>query len=345
MAVALALRADAKILDVGCGPGWLTEYFARLGYEMTGIDISDDLIQVARERLEGLPYQVDHETPLHCRFITHDIEAEPLDEKFDAIICYDALHHFADEKSVFRNLADMLEIGGLLFIVEGHKPPSGSPTEIELRGFMEKYKTLESPFSSDYLRALIDQNGFAIVSDYVSVNGLFERKMLTQDEGDSSLPLGALDTDYHYFTCMKVTDRGPGSNVPDSRNPGTLRARIVARTSPPETVTAGTSFKLPITFINLGDTLWLTGQTVRNGLVMPGVKITDETKGLVGENHGPLLPRAVAPGGSLTLDLLIHAPAQPGAYTVKVDLVNQKVCWFEEKGSEPLVFAIKVSEP
>jgi glycosyltransferase involved in cell wall biosynthesis/2-polyprenyl-3-methyl-5-hydroxy-6-metoxy-1,4-benzoquinol methylase len=344
MAVALALRADAKLLDVGCGPGWLTEYFARLGYEMTGIDISDGLIQVARERLEGLPYQVDHETPLRCRFVTHDIEAGPLEERFDAIICYDALHHFADEKSVFRNLAAMLEIGGVLFIVEGHKPPSGSPTEIELRGFMEKYKTLESPFNSDYLRALIDQNGFAIVSDYVSVNGLFERKLLTRDEEDLTLPLRSFDTDYHYFTCMKVTGRGPGSNVPDSRNPGTLRARILARTSPPETVTAGASFKLPITFINVGDTLWLTGQTVRNGLVMPGVKITDEAKKLVGENHGPLLPRAVAPGRSLTLDLLIHAPAQPGAYTVKVDLVDQKVCWFEEKGSEPLLFAIEVSE-
>jgi len=344
MAVALALRADAKILDVGCGPGWLTEYFARLGYEMTGIDISEGLIQVARERLEGLPCQVDQETPLRCRFITHDIEAAPIDEKFDAIICYDALHHFADEKSVFRNLAAMLEIGGVLFIVEGHKPPSGSPTEIELRGFMEKYKTLESPFSSDYLRALIDQNGFAIVSDYVSVNGLFERRMLTQDEGDLSLPLRSLDTDYHYFTCMKVTGQGLGSSVPDSRNPGTLRARIVARTSPPETVTAGTSFKLPITFINVGETLWLTGQTVRNGLVMPGVKITDRTEALVAENHGPLFPRAVAPGGSLTMDLLIHAPAQPGAYTVTVDLVDQKVCWFEEKGSEPLVFRIRVSE-
>src|SRR6185369_3699385 len=191
---------------------------------------------------------------------------------------------------------------------------------------------------------LIDQNGFAIVSDYVSVNGLFERKMLTPDEDDLSLPLRSLDTDYHYFTCMKVTGRGPGRNVPDSRNPGTLRARIVTRTSPPETVTAGTSFKLPITFINVGDTLWLTGQAVRNGLVMPGVKITDETKAPAGENHGPLLPRAVAPGASLTLDLLIHAPAQPGNYTVKVDLVDQKVCWFEEKGSEPLEFAIKVSE-
>src|SRR5262245_24667062 len=188
MAVALALRADAKILDVGCGPGWVTEYFARLGYDMTGLDISDGLIRVARERLERLPYQVDQETPLSCRFLTHDIEVTPLAEKFDAIICYDALHHFDDEKSVFRNLAAMLEIGGVLFILEGHQPPAGSATEIELRGFMEKYQTLESPFSEDYLRALIDANGFAIVSDYVSVNGLFDRKMLLRESGELSLP-------------------------------------------------------------------------------------------------------------------------------------------------------------
>ena len=44
MAVTLALPAGAKILDVGCGSGWLSEYFARLGYQVKGIDISPDLI-------------------------------------------------------------------------------------------------------------------------------------------------------------------------------------------------------------------------------------------------------------------------------------------------------------
>ena len=159
-----------------------------------------------------------------------------------------------------------------------------------------------------------------------------------------SLPLQSLDTDYHYFTCMKVTENGAGGSVPDSRDPGTLRARIMARTSPPENVSAGANFKLPIALINIGDTLWLTGQSVRSGVVMPGVRITDESGTVAVENHGPLLPRAVAPGRSLTLDLLINAPARPGTYTVKVDLVDQNVCWFEEKGSEPLVFAINVSD-
>ncbi len=342
MAVSLALRPDAKILDVACGPGWLSEYFARLGYDVSGIDISEGLIAAARERLSRLPYQVDEETPVRCRFLTHDVEAAPLAEKFDAIICYDALHHFEDEQSVFRNLAKMLDVGGLLFILEGQKPPTGSATEKELRRFMETYKILESPFSADYLRSLIDENGFAVVGDYVSVNGLFERQMLADD--DSYLPLRTLDQGYHYLTCMKVTDDAPGSIVPDSRKPGVLRAELLLRTLPSESVTPGERFTSTLAMINLGDTIWLTGQETRPGLVMPGMKIMNEEGDVVVESHGPLLPRPVAPGQSLTVDVSVIAPNRPGVYSVKIDLVDQKVCWFEERGSQPIEFTLNVSE-
>jgi SAM-dependent methyltransferase len=343
MAVVLGLRADAKILDVACGPGWLSEYFARLGYDITGIDISQGLIETARERLARVPYQVDQETPLTCRFLTHDIEAAPLAEKFDAIICYDSLHHFEDEEKVFRHLARMLDVGGLLFILEGNKPAKGSATERELQRFMETYKTLESPFTGEYLRSLIDEHGFAVVGDYVSVNGLFEREMLAGDE--SYLPLHTIDRDYHYLTCMKVTDDAPASIVPDSRRPGVLRAELLLRTLPPPQVKPGERIQLKLAMVNLGDTIWLTGQETRAGLVMPGVKITNDSRALVAENHGPLLPRPVAPGQTLTVAISIIAPERAGVYSVKIDLVDQKVCWFEERGSQPIVFSMTVTEP
>ena len=108
----------------------------------------------------------------------HDIEAAPLAEKFDAVVCYDALHHFEDERAVFRHLAAMLDVGGQLFILEGERPPALSASEAELRGVMREFGTLESPFDPAYLRALLDENGLAVVGDYVSVNGLFERALL-----------------------------------------------------------------------------------------------------------------------------------------------------------------------
>lgn len=339
MARVLALPAGAKVLDVGCGSGWLSEYFARLGYDVTGIDISEDLISMSRQRVERIPYDVDHETKLRCRFLTHDIEAGALPEKFDAVICYDALHHFEDERAVFRELASMLNVGGLLFILEGHKPSAGSATEEELTDVMRLYGTLESPFSEDYLRTLLNHHGLAIVGDYVSINGLFEREILE----DNRLPLNSIAIDYHYLTCVKVADDAPAQSVPDSRNPGVLSAEITLSDQPPRRVVPGARVTVPVTIRNAGDTLWLSGQTVRSGVVMPGVKVVDKNGATFVELHGhPLLPRAVAPGQSVSLSIQFAAPATPGEYHVKIDLVDQHICWFEEKGSQPLLLSFEV---
>jgi glycosyltransferase involved in cell wall biosynthesis/SAM-dependent methyltransferase len=341
MAVALALPAGSRVLDVGCGSGWLSEYFARLGYEVRGIDISPDLVEMSRERVARVPYGVDHETPLRCTFQVHDIERAPLAEKFDACICYDALHHFEDERAVVRNLAAMLGVGGQLFILEGERPPAGSRSEEELRAVMREFRTLESPFDVEYLRALLDANGLAVVGDYVSVNGLFEREAL---EGDR-LPLGKLATNYHYLTCKKVSEGAPASTVPDSRRPGALAACFRLLAPAPARLAHGESLVLPLAIENTGDTLWLTGQTVRAGVVMPAVRVYDSAGALVSEFHGePLLPRAVAPGETVELKIEYTAPHRAGAYTLKVDLVDQHVCWFEQRGSEPLVIQFEVGQ-
>jgi glycosyltransferase involved in cell wall biosynthesis/SAM-dependent methyltransferase len=340
MAVTLALPAGSRLLDVGCGSGWLSEYFARLGYDVRGIDISPDLVEMSRERVARVPYGVDHETPLRCAFDVHDIESAPLSERFDACVCYDSLHHFDDERAVIRNLSAMLHVGGLLFILEGERPPAGSASEEELRAVMGEFGTLESPFEQTYLRALLDAEGFAVVGDYVSVNGLFEREML---EGDR-LPLGTLPTDYHYLTCKKVTESGPARAVPDSRRPGDLRARFTLCEPAPASLAPAETLALALDITNEGDTLWLTGQTVRAGVVMPGVRVFDEAGALVSEFHGePMLPRAVAPGETIKLKVEYAAPRRAGSYTLKLDLVDQHVCWFEQAGSAPLLVGFEVS--
>ncbi|MBC8029283.1 MAG: methyltransferase domain-containing protein [Pyrinomonadaceae bacterium] len=340
MAVALALPAGARILDVGCGSGWLSEYFARLGYEMTGIDISDDLIQMARERVERIPYNVDHETPLKCRFVTHDVEIAPLAEKFDAVICYDSLHHFVDEHAVMRHLSAMVARGGLLFILEGDKPEEGSATEEELVGVMREFATLESPFDPEYLRELIVEHGFKVIGDYVSANGLFERE--TVEAGQV-----AIDPDQiNYLLCKKVVDGiSTAADVPDSRAPGKLAARINVVDSFPTAVIPDTEISVRLRIENTGDTIWLTGPARRKGAVMLGVMLLDEAGSTISERHGePPLPRALAAGESVETVIRFRAPAVPGKYRLKVDLVAQHVAWFEQQGSEPLVLPLEVKQ-
>jgi glycosyltransferase involved in cell wall biosynthesis/SAM-dependent methyltransferase len=340
VARALALPADRRILDAGCGSGWLSEYFARLGYDVTGIDISPDLIEVARERVERVPYGADQETPLRCRFFVHDVEGAPLGEQFDAVVCYDSLHHFEDERAVLKNLAAMTKYGGSLFILEGDRPEEGSENEEELLEVMRSFGTLESPFSRDYLRALLDACGFAVVGDYVSVNGLFERVAL---EGGR---LRVEPPPVNYLLCKKVVDAPglPASSVPDMRKPSAPAARMNFPDGWPEEVEPGSKTAARLVVENTGDTLWLAGPAERAGSCMLGVRVYDEAGALVSERHGtPPLPHSLAPGESAAVKFELKAPHAPGLYTLKLDVVAQHVCWFEERGSAPLKVQFRVA--
>ncbi len=340
IAVTLALPSGSRILDLGCGSGWLSEYFARLGYVVKGIDISPDLIEMSRERVARVPYGADHETPLRCTFEVHDVELSPLAEKFDAVICYDSLHHFEDDAAVIRHAAQMMDIGGLLFILEGDRPHTGSASENELCDVMRQFGTLEAPFDYPYLRQLLEETGFAITGDYVSVNGLFPRDELNNQQ---QLSLRNVDTNFHYVACKKVAHGAHASTVPDSRSPNDLQARITTSSSI-ASLSAGEEFEITVTIQNTGDTLWLAGADPRTGIVMPATLITDEAGTLVSEVHGePVLPHAVAPGESLTLNFKRIAPHRRGQYSLKLDLVDQHVCWFEQRGSQPLVIEIHVA--
>ena len=204
---------------------------------------------------------------------------------------------------------------------------------------MEQYRTLESPFDYSYLRELLNENGFAIIGDYVSVNGLFERELIEDDR----LPLRNVPTNYHYLGCKKVAAGAPASSIPDSRKPGRLSARIALRSKPNLRISSGEALELDLEIENTGDTLWLAGSEARAGVVMPAVRIIDEEGTVVREVHGePPLPHAVAPGEVIRLKTGCAVPQRSGVYALKVDLVDQQVCWFEDSGSVPLAMRLEV---
>ncbi len=338
MAYALALPSGARILDVGCGSGWLCEYFARLGYELTGIDLSPDMIAIARERVSKIPYGADHETELRCRFLVHNIETAPLSQRFDAILCYDALHHFENENAVLANINTMMAHGEQLFVMEGEKPPEGSEMAAELRSVMRQYETLESPFEGEYLRELLQSHGFAIVGDYVAFKGLVDRENVVGNTVQFMEPSAV-----SYLLCRKVTESGERATMPDTRNPGRLRAGLSLRDNWTKQVTAGLRIETYIEVENTGDTLWLVSRAPLTGRIRLGLKIVNSAGETIAESHGdPPLQRALAPGEKLSLLINFRAPEVPGQYTLKVDLVNQNICWFEQHGSRPLLLSFTV---
>ena len=100
-----------KVLDVGCATGRHTARFAELGYDVTGIDYSDDLIEVAKKKHPGLNFKTLDFRKLRC---TKKIG------KFDVILLlYDIIGSFANKKDdakIVKQIRDYLNKNGIAVI-------------------------------------------------------------------------------------------------------------------------------------------------------------------------------------------------------------------------------------
>ena len=106
-----------RIVDVGCGGGILTEALALEGAEAMGIDLSDELIDVAD--LHAL------ETGVHAQYTK--ISAEELagrqPESFDHATCMEMLEHVPDPGSIISACARLVKPGGMVFFSTLNRKP------------------------------------------------------------------------------------------------------------------------------------------------------------------------------------------------------------------------------
>ena len=170
----LALPPRSRILDVGCGPGWVSHYLGKLGYSVLGVDISTELVNLARERVIKDPFPPYLDRPFDVSFHVHDIEKDPLTEHgvFDAAVFESTMHHFLNPIAVVRHVAASLTPGGVLGIIEAAARPGSSWME-ELRQTMLRYHTLERPLTRRQMRRLLAITGFDHYRFYNPINGFF----------------------------------------------------------------------------------------------------------------------------------------------------------------------------
>lgn len=108
----------AEVLDVGCGGGLLSEALAGGGARVTGIDLAEELIKVARlHRLEsGL--EIDYQVKA-----VENLAAER-PGSFDAITCMEMLEHVPDPAAILAACASLLKPGGRLFVSTLNRTPA-----------------------------------------------------------------------------------------------------------------------------------------------------------------------------------------------------------------------------
>jgi len=96
--------ARPRILEVGCGTGWLSEALAQFG-PVTGVDLSPKAIEIAKQRCP------------QAQFLCGDFSSLDLPQPFDVVVTADTIAHVEDQQAFVDRIAALLVRGGLLLLM------------------------------------------------------------------------------------------------------------------------------------------------------------------------------------------------------------------------------------
>jgi 2-polyprenyl-6-hydroxyphenyl methylase/3-demethylubiquinone-9 3-methyltransferase len=112
-----AQLAGKTVLDVGCGGGILSEGMDGRGAHVTGIDLAEKSLKVARLHLLESGAQVDYQN------IPVESLAAERPASFDVVTCMEMLEHVPDPQSIVRACAELVKPGGWVFFSTLNRNP------------------------------------------------------------------------------------------------------------------------------------------------------------------------------------------------------------------------------
>jgi ubiquinone/menaquinone biosynthesis C-methylase UbiE len=328
----LRVPQDGRILDLGGGAGWVSELLAKFGYRPITLDISTALIRVGcdRFRRENLP----------ARFTAGDMTALPIRTgSMDAVVVVDALHHVPDVPAVFREAYRVLAPGGQFLLAEpgeGHAETEKSREELNDHGVCEREIHLRE--AVDYgRRAGFDR--IRVIPHFVPAVEMspeeFDQAMVTPSERwtvrQNDHPVSFDEFVIQSSLNHPILSFRKGERPLDSRMPRDLRARL-----DPRLHRDGARVSGHVTVTNEGDTLWLPGAD-ESGRVRLGIQLlTPERKLLDLDFARAPLTGELAPGRTADLPVDVRLPDATSPYVLKLDMVDEHICWFEDVGGKPV---------
>lgn len=113
----IASLAGKRVLDVGCGGGILSESMYFKGADVTGIDLGEKALSVAKL------HQLESGAKVNYRYVAVEQLANEAPASYDVITCMEMLEHVPDPEAVVQACARLVKPGGKVFFSTIHRNP------------------------------------------------------------------------------------------------------------------------------------------------------------------------------------------------------------------------------
>ena len=148
------LTPGMKVLDIGCGAGTVDFYYAKKGYQVTGIDISNKAIESCQKTAINLGLR-------NLKFEVLNFPNEIPMGNYDFIIFSEVIEHLEDDTLALKKIHRLLKRGGILFLTT---PSQKAP--LHLLGMTNKFDKEVGHlrrYEVNVLSRLVEENGFGVV--------------------------------------------------------------------------------------------------------------------------------------------------------------------------------------
>ena len=140
LVAAARLIGNERVLDLATGPGYIAEAFARAAREAVGLDLTEAMLTIARERTQ-------QRGVANVSFRSGDAQALPFgDAEFDVVVCRLALHHVKYPLGLLREMSRVSRLGATILIEDIYA--SEHP---ERAAYQDRWELLRDP---SHVRAL-----------------------------------------------------------------------------------------------------------------------------------------------------------------------------------------------
>jgi len=156
----MGLKPNSSILEFGFGWGNTTVQLAMSGYQVMGIDIAPNFVEMVRRRTRALDLEVDLR-------VGSFFDAETIDQQFDAVLFFECFHHCDDHIRLLKALPRVLKPGGKLVLagetINNALPyPWGVNPDSQAIYCIRQFGWLELSFRENYILDLLDRLGWIV---------------------------------------------------------------------------------------------------------------------------------------------------------------------------------------